>query len=236
MKEEMGQTPAAEPGAFNFGEIFKYEKQVIMDPAGFFRRMPRQGGYLGPMIFVVAIAVATAIVQIAMSMIGLGSAGIFTASLAGLVLLPVFSVVGSFLGAAILFVIWKIMGSKENFETAYRCAAYAYGYAPVAAVVSGVPYLGTVVQVLWPAVLLALATIYVHERKPGLAWGVFGGLGIIAAISMIGMETAAYKISGNLEKMSQSLEEYEDEEGKEALQDVEKALGKFMNNMKDLEK
>lgn len=226
------QQPAAESGAFNPGEILDNAKQVITDPVGFFQRMPRKGGYAKPVVFVVAIAVVTALVQAIMGMFGLGAVGLLTASFAGLVLLPVLAIVGSFIGAAILFVIWKLMGSEEDFETAYRCAAYAYGYAPVAALVSGIPYVGTLVQVAWPVLLLALATIYVHGRKPGLAWGVFGTLGIVAVISMLSAEVAGRKIVSNLEQLSQDMEEnYSEEDARAALEEAEKAFEMFRKEM-----
>ena len=228
----MEQATGENTGIFNPGEILGNARQVIMDPVGFFRRMPKKGGYAQPLAFVVIIALATALVQAVMALIGLGGAGGFVASLAGLILLPVMAVIGSFIGAAILFVIWKLMGSEEDFETAYRCAAYAYGYAPVAALVSGIPYVGTLVQVAWPVLLLALATIYVHGRKPGLAWGVFGTLGVVAVISMLSAEVAGRKIVSNLEQLSQDMEEnYSEEDARAALEEAEKAFEMFRKEM-----
>ena len=219
------QQSSTESGLFNPGEILDYAKQVITDPVGFFQRMPRKGGYAKPVVFVVAVAVLTALVQAIMAMFGLGAVGLLTASFASLVLLPVLAIVGSFIGAAILFVIWKLMGSEEDFETAYRCAAYAYGYAPVAALLGAIPYLGTLVQVLWPALLLALATIHVHGRSPGLAYGVFGALGVLALVSLLGAEFAGRQLVSNLETLSQEMEQsYSDEELKAALEQAEKAL------------
>ncbi len=234
MSESIGRNPASDSGAFNPAMILDYTKRVITDPAGFFQQMPRKGGFGAPLIYVIVIAVITAAVQAILGMIGFGPAGMFATGIAGLVLLPILAAMGSFIGAAILFVIWKLMGSEEDYETAYRCAAYAYGYAPVAALVSGIPYAGTLVQILWPTVLIVLATIHVHGRKPALAWGVFGVLGILAAVSMLGTEIAARRFITELENASQQMEhKYGDDEF--TPEDAGQAVKDLLQNLKKME-
>ena len=234
MSESIGRNPASDSGAFNPAMILDYTKRVITDPAGFFQQMPRKGGFGAPLIYVIVIAVITAAVQAILGMIGFGPAGMFATGIAGLVLLPILAAMGSFIGAAILFVIWKLMGSEEDYETAYRCAAYAYGYAPVAALVSGIPYAGTLVQILWPTVLIVLATIHVHGRKPALAWGVFGVLGILAAVSMLGTKIAARRFITELENASQQMEhKYGDDEF--TPEDAGQAVKDLLQNLKKME-
>ncbi len=236
MSESIGRNPASDSGAFNPAMILDYTKRVITDPAGFFQQMPRKGGFGAPLIYVIVIAVITAAVQAILGMIGFGPAGMFAAGIAGLVLLPILAAIGSFIGAAILFVIWKLMGSEEDYETAYRCAAYAYGYAPVAALVSGIPYIGTLVQILWPTVLIVLATIHVHGRKPALAWGVFGILGILAAVSMLGTEIAARRFMSELESASQQMKhEYGGKDGEFTPEDAGRAVKDLLENLKKME-
>ena len=43
-------TPPA-GGGFNFGTVIAQAQQVITDPSGFYRAMPRTGGYSEPLIF-----------------------------------------------------------------------------------------------------------------------------------------------------------------------------------------
>jgi len=176
-------------------------------------------------------------VQLVLGMVGLGPMGGFATGVAALVLLPILAVIGSFIGAAILFVIWKLMGSEEDYETAYRCAAYAYGYAPVAALVSGIPYVGTLVQVLWPTALIALATIHVHGRKPALAWGVFGILGILAALSLLGTEIAARRIMSGLEDSARQMQHrYGDKEGESSPEEAGRAVKDLLEGLEKMER
>lgn len=44
MSETMGRNPAADSGAFSVAMILDYTKRVVVDPAGFFRQMPKKGG------------------------------------------------------------------------------------------------------------------------------------------------------------------------------------------------
>jgi uncharacterized membrane protein YdjX (TVP38/TMEM64 family) len=41
------------------------------------------------------------------------------AGFGAIIFMPIAVAIGSFIGAAILFVIWKLMGSQEDYETAY---------------------------------------------------------------------------------------------------------------------
>lgn len=45
---------------------------------------------------------------------------------ASLILIPVAIGMFGFVAATALFVIWKALGSNQDFETAYRCFAYGF--------------------------------------------------------------------------------------------------------------
>ena len=197
--------------------------RVLLRPEAFYRDMPKTGGYVEPLVFVVVVAVATALVVALLGLIGFGAAGMMAMGLLGVLIMPIFAVIGSFIGAGIFFVIWKIMGSQEDFETAYRCVAYACAYAPVAAIFSGIPYLGTIIAALWPMALMALAGIHVHGIGVKLAWGVFGLLGLLIALSMLSAELAARRIAGGLEGWSQRGEVTPEEAGR--------AVGEFLKGL-----
>ena len=47
-------------------------KEVITNPAGFYRGMAKEGGYLEPLIFLIFMSVASALIQIILSTMGFG--------------------------------------------------------------------------------------------------------------------------------------------------------------------
>ena len=212
-----------------FSSIIPNFVAVLTNPTAFFRDMPKQGGYLQPLVFMVGMAFLTAVVMAALGMTGLGAPGMMAMGLAGIIILPVLVAVLGFVGAAILFVIWKVMGSQENFETAYRCGAYAYAYAPVAALVGGIPYLGSAVGALWPMTLFALASIHVHGRTQKASWAVFGVLGVILALISVGGEKTARYMQKNAGNWQQQMESSFNKNGKEmSPEEAGKAVGDFL--------
>ncbi|MCH8867670.1 MAG: YIP1 family protein [Proteobacteria bacterium] len=116
---------------------------VITNPVGFYQGMPKSGGLIDPLIFMVVLTVVAGVLSAILSLFGLGMAGAMFGGLMTIILAPVFVVIFGFVGAAIAYVIWKMMGSQENFETAFRCIAYAAAIAPVTAVLNLIPYLGS---------------------------------------------------------------------------------------------
>jgi len=171
--------------AFNLGTVIDDAKKVITDPVGFFRSMPTTGGYADPVIFVVVMALLTAVIGFLLSVIGLVK---FNAIVGGavtigmVIVVPIVAVIGSFIGAAIMFVIWKLMGSEKDYETAYRCIAYSSAIAPVIAVISLIPYLANLIKALWGGFLIYTASVEVHKIKNQTAMIV---IGILTALNVI---------------------------------------------------
>ena len=220
------------PSGDLFGPIVTDMLAVLTKPADFFQNMPKEGGYVPPLIFMVVMTLVTATVVAVIGLLGLGAPGMMAMGFMGIIILPIMAAIFGFVGAAILFVIWKIMGSQENFETAYRCTAYSYAYAPVAAVLSIVPYLGAIVGAVWPMALLALASIHVHGRSQTPSWAVFGVIGLILALMSMGAETAGHRVQENAgnwqQQMGQGLqrggEDMTPEEAGKAMEDSLKGL------------
>lgn len=182
---------------------------VVVSPVEFFRSMEKTGGYLEPLIVVLASGVLSALIMLIYGLLGLGfysGYGSFASGFSGLVLMPIYLVIGSFIGGAIYFLIVKLMGSKENYEVAFRCVAYSSAIYPVLALFSAIPYLGSLVQSLWPVALLAIASIHVNGVKQKLAWIVFGILGLIFAISAVSTEYAARNITHDLYNLKYNID------------------------------
>ncbi len=105
--------------------------EVVTAPAKFFKTMPKTGGFLEPLIFAVIMGFIAGIIQALINILGLSYAYVgFVESLGMIIFVPIFAVIGSFIGAAIIYVIWKLIGSQENYETSYRCAAYLMALVP----------------------------------------------------------------------------------------------------------
>src|SRR5665648_74128 len=87
----------------NVTAILKTMKEVIISPSEFFRKMPKSGGFVDPIIFVAGIGVIVGVINLILSVVGLGFAASFGRALLFVVITPVFAVIFGFVGAAIMF-------------------------------------------------------------------------------------------------------------------------------------
>jgi len=213
------------------GGIVSTAIKVITNPWGFYREMPKTGGFQDPIIFLVAMTVVAMIVSaigtilhIGVSPMGFG-VGIGSA-IAGIIIGPIIGVVFSFIIAAILFVIWKIMGSQENYETAYRCAAYSSGIVPITSIIGFIPYIGSVIGILWGFYLLIVASIEVHKIKSSLAWAVWGIIAVLLVIGSVSAQYAAKKFAGEMAGKAKEMEKAA-KEMEEAAKKMQEGLSKM---------
>jgi len=189
------------------GQIIDKAIKVVTDPAGFYQSMQKSGGLGEPLIFMIALALVSGVLSTILSLFGFGMGGMMVAGFMAIILVPIFVVIFGFVGAAIAYVIWKLMGSAEDFETAYRCVAYTAAIGPVVTVIGIVPYVGTIVSALWPMALLAIASIHVHGRSSQLSWAVFGALGVLMAMMNLGAERTANEMADSLEEMQRMMDQ-----------------------------
>jgi len=126
-----------------------------------------------------------------------------------ILIIPIMALIGSFIGAAILFVIWKLLGSEEFFEPAYRCVAYSTAIIPITALLGLIPYLGSIIKLAWSTYLIYVASVEVHNLKASTAMAVFGVLGSLMLFIALSGERAARSLStqfGGLEALGKQLE------------------------------
>ena len=217
----------------NITSIINTMKEVILSPAGFFRKMPRSGGFVDPVIFIASMSLIVGVINLILWLLDLGFATSFGTALLYVVIVPVFAVIFSFVGAAILFIIWKIMGSQESYETAYRCGAYAAAITPVTTLVGVVPYIGSVIGLVWMAYVIVSASIEVHGIKQKIAWIVFGVLFGLLLIMNISAMYSARHFSSEMEQWQETSQNFD----KMTSEEKGKAIGKFMKGMqKGIEK
>jgi hypothetical protein len=228
-------------GGFDLNGLFDTAMQVITNPTGFYRGMQKSGGFQQPLVFIVVMAVALALVYTILGFVGLGSMGGMGVGMGGamavgigsLITLPIAALIGSFIGAAILYVIWKLMGSDEDYETAYRCAAFAGAILPITGVAGIVPYLGSIVSVGWGMYLMAIASIEVHGRQQQNAYTVFGILGAILILANINGERQARQMRDQFQGLGDTLGEQF--EGLEDMSPEERGqvLGEFLRGLEE---
>jgi hypothetical protein len=207
--------------------------QVITRPGEFFRTMPKSGGFLPPLTFMVALGLATGLVHTLLSLLRLSPGGTVT-GLAALILVPIVVGVFGFIGAAILFIIWKLMGSGESYETAYRGMAYTAAIMPITAVLGIIPYLGGLIGLLWMTYLIVVVSIAVHGINPKTAWVGFGAICAFFAVTSLSAEYAGRKMIRGMEAWQQ--EHQSTLKQLEGLQDMTpeeagKAMGEFLKGL-----
>jgi hypothetical protein len=154
--------------------------KLIVKPVDFFQTMPKIGGLIEPLLYVVITSMLGVVLMAVESSVTRGAGMHDLGMLAiGLIIVPLITVILSFFVAGICFAIWTFTGSKENYETSYRCLAYPQILFPISILLSIVPYLG-LLGIAWWLYLMVIATKEVHKIPIQPALLVFG---IIAASS-----------------------------------------------------
>lgn len=183
--------------------------RVLVDPTGFYRNMEKTGGFVDPLLYVIVMAAGTGLIVAVLSLLGAGVTGVIAIGLGAVVVFPIFAVIGSFFATLILFVIWKLLGSNESIETGYRCVAYATVVYPVSAVLGLIPYLGSVVGVVWGMYLMTVATTEVHRLNRNIAYIVFGVLGVLLIVTNISAERESRRLAPGQQANNEPLPENE---------------------------
>jgi hypothetical protein len=203
--------------------------KVITDPIGFFRYMQRGGGYVEPLLFMVVMGVISGILQTILNLVGLGSAGAMFALGTSIILVPIMVVIFSFIGAGIMFVIWKLLGSHQSYECAYRCIAYAGAISPITTVLSMIPYIGPLIGIGWMTFLMVAASVEVHEVQPKMAWIVFGILAGVLALGSVSSQLTARKYARELDKWGKEMGKID----QMAPEEAGKKMGEFLKGMQE---
>jgi hypothetical protein len=168
--------------------------KVITTPADFFKSMPKTGGFIEPLVFMAIMGAIGGLIAAVASFMGLGGMGMGGAQgLLALIMVPLFVAIGGFIGAGILFVIWKLLGSQENYEVAYRCVAYMSALIPITSVLGLIPYVGGAAGIAVMVYYTVIASTEVHGIPAQKAWLTFGIIGaIFILISIKGEYTARH--------------------------------------------
>lgn len=216
--------------------ILPAAREVIVNPGEFYARMPKTGGFLQPLVFMVVLGLASGLLLSVLSLMGLATGSGLITGLAALIFVPIIVGIFGFIVAAVLFAIWKIMGSQESYETAYRCMAYTAAIMPITTVLNLIPYLGVIIGLVWVTYLLVTASVKVHGIQPQKAWIGFGVICAVFVFVSVSAEMAARKLSGEMQawevemrERTGNLERLEEMTPEEAGQ----ALGEFFRGLQE---
>jgi hypothetical protein len=153
---------------------------VLTKPDLAFRTMKTEGGLAEPLIYGLIGGCVGGIVSLLLSL-GLQSMGLFAgqrdtlAALAGIgvgsialiVLVPVFIVIGLFIGAAIVHLCLMIVGgANKSFETTFRVLAFSQGSTGPLQII---PVCGGLIAGVWALVVNCIGLARAHETTTGRA-------------------------------------------------------------------
>src|SRR5215475_7350967 len=163
-----------------FNAFIETLTMVLTRPAEAFSVMKREGGLGEPLIYGLIGGCAGGIVSFLFSM-GFQSIGLFAdknnslAAMAGMgigsaamiILLPLFIVIGLFIGSAIVHLcLMMVGGSNQSFETTFRVLAFSQGSTGPLQII---PLCGGVISGVWALVCNCIGLARAHETDTGRA-------------------------------------------------------------------
>ena len=239
-----------EGSKIDFAKIPQTAIRVLTSPAEFFKEMPKGGGFVEPLVFMIALGVVAGLLQSILSVLRLQVGAGMAMGLGSVIILPIMIGIFGFVGAAILFLIWKLTGSRESYETAYRCGAYIGVLTPISVLLHLIPYVGAVVSVLLMTFFLVTASVAVHNipsRKAWLVFGIIGGLLVFFSVSAelaarrIGREAAEYQkkaeeAAKTLRMQTEQLQKQAEEVSKTKGKQSEEAARQMQQQMEEAQK
>lgn len=195
-----------EKKSIDFAAIPQTALKVLTSPVSFFREMAKTGGFIEPLVFLVALAIVTAIVDGVLGILGLKFILSAWAALFSIIITPVVAAIGGFIVAAILFIIWKLLGSQESYETAYRCVAYLAALWPIMAMADAIPYIGALISIGLLTYFLVTASVETHKVPSQKAWVVFGIIGAALFFISLGAQIATQGTREQLLEMQRQMQ------------------------------
>lgn len=202
----MSTVTTTRPPQIDFAAIPQTALKILTAPADFFAAMSKTGGFVEPLVFAVVMGVVGGLLQALITLLGFNPLASLAAGVAAVIMVPVMVAVFSFVGAAVLYVIWMLLGSGESYETAYRCGAYISVLSPIQVAVALIPYLGPLAGMGLAVWLLVVASVQVHKIEEKKAWLVFGIIGAVLALGQISAQLAARSMQDNARQMMEQAE------------------------------
>jgi hypothetical protein len=214
-----------EKKGIDFRAMLQTAIKVVTSPPAFFREMPKTGGYAEPLLFMVVMGVVNGLVTAVLGLFGLTFIFSMGMAIASIIIYPVMYAVFGFIGAAIVYVIWKLMGSQENYETAYRCVAYIAAFMPIVSVIDIIPYIGVLAGIALLTWVYVVASVETHKLPSRKAWLVFGILGAAIFLMSLGAGMASRSMQSGTEQRIKEMQK-NTEDMKKKLEEMQKEMEK----------
>ena len=131
--------------------IHKHNDQRDHQPCRFFQIYAKNGWADRTTYFLAVMGGVGGVLHAVLSVFNVGFVTSFFMALAIIIIGPIVSAIFGSIVAASLFFVWKLMGSQETIETAFRCGAYATAITPLTTLFGIIPYLGTLLGLGWMA-------------------------------------------------------------------------------------
>lgn len=216
---------------FDLGTVIDDARRVLLDTPGFYGGMARGGGYAEPLIFIVVMGVAAGVVAAVGSILFGGFRIGMGMGLGAVIALPIMAVIGSFIGGAIMFMVWRLMGGTENYETAWRCIAYSFAAWPVMMLAQWIPYIGSIVSAALFYWLMYHASVQVHGIAADRSRLVIGVLGVVMLLMNFSSERSARLMEERAEALGRQLQgQFQDLENMSPGEAGE-AVGQFLKGL-----
>jgi hypothetical protein len=148
-------------------------RDIVTAPIGFFRSVGPRGEFLNPLAFAAICGLISGILAGIINFVftlaagneGFGEA--LVALIGGIVLAPIGTLIGVFIGAGIthLLVMLFVRPSNAGFEGTLRVVSYA----AVTQLISWIPILGGIVALVWGVVLSIFGIREMHSTTTGKA-------------------------------------------------------------------
>jgi hypothetical protein len=160
--------------------------KLFVSPSTFFREMPKAEGFVKPLMFMVLVSVVDGFILSMSSLVNFKSASDVGMAVASVILLPLGIGISGFAASAILFAVWKMMGSQESYKTAYQCFAWIWATTPIITLAGLIPYIGPAIGIAIAIYFVIISSLEVHRLSPRKVWPVFlaaGAIGVFFSIS-----------------------------------------------------
>jgi len=147
--------------------FFQTATKCLLTPTTFFSRLPRQAGFLNPILFgVMSIVASFVLTYIWYSLLGRGGVGLF-----GFLIGMAFVVLGAWITVPTALFIWSGMlhlclllvgGANAGYQGTFRVVSYS----SVTSLFNAIPVVGTIAS-LWGIVLTVIGFREVHNTSTG---------------------------------------------------------------------
>lgn len=139
-------------------------RNVLTNPADFFRTEMRRDGFGYPLRFALVSLVLASIIRAIGALIfsSMGSGALdagLAAAVSTLIGGPIFGIIGLFIGAAVVHIFVYILGGEHRYSQTFAVGAYTTALTPVAAVLGIIPVIGGIASFV-----LSLYGLYIHIK------------------------------------------------------------------------